>query len=644
MSRIFERNRSLPALVRRFPTPAQVAAISAALPLCEPAHAPEVATRLIELAIAPPVGSWPRGRARRAHADLALTEVVRQWNCIPEDLRAVALGVGRGRWVQAVESLLTSPHAHDRQNVALLARDARDQALAPALCTLLTDPDPTVLRLVDEAMAVWARDHIASDAVDEAVAHALRTYPVHRSAALIEVAVARLNAAVLAGPPSPLKEWFVADHADLTPLQAALRRGKGAVIRLRAFEWLTNPRVRAAAIDRLARASGPEDHEAVLSVSFLAERPTRAAGLSLLFPAPKPGMSVALPSLPDRAQFERLSVAARRGLARFVSIGRCPFTWSLRALEPSLTDADPLVRLSAAHAAPIRLLHDFCFDPDPAVGASATLRLSDRPTTLGEGERATLDRLKRSPHARVREIAALSAPGELEDTPLSRARWRLRLNKDRSEALGALRTVLRSGDVSDRSAAVRLIRTLNLIDLFEGELVQLCEPRLGPAMSHAASAAVTALGSIGTTQSQEALLRAVEHQDERVRANAAEAIGVRTLRREFPTQEAVPALLELKRASHHRVSSSSLRALADAGLDPEAPAAVCRLMRDPEPVRRAAGAWAASRLLAEPKILGAAWFEVARGLRERAQDPEPGVSRRAALALARIGVTTEEVE
>lgn len=572
---------------------------------------------------------------------MALTEVARRWEWIPRDQRGVAARVGAGRWAEVTRALLTSSLAAERCAVAMLAQDLGDLALVPSLCTLLADSEPQVIEAANSALLAIAGSGASSGAIDAAIADALRSFSSHRSRALVELALERLGPDVLTpsdaeAVESPLRTWFHDDQTDISPLQAALRRGRSRTLRTRAFEWLVHPRVRIAAIDRLAQPAPTAEHAAVLNLAPLALRPSRAAAMHLLFSGSAHAAGCVLPR-PE--EIHLLPASARQGVTWFLRNGRASAVFSLRRLEPMLCDSDEATRLAAVRAAPLRLLRDFCFDPSAPVAISAMTTLVEQPTRIDAQDRDLLSRLRAAPAPRVRELAGEWAPSPGVDAPLTRVRWRLALRRDRDATISALRRELVDATPSARPGVIALLRGLDLITPFENELAELCRLPAGELEDRTVSAAVAAIGTASTARSSEIIRAALEHPSPRVRANAIESAGVNS-RAASPLLE-TQALLELKSSSEHRVAATAIRVLGQLGLDPSTPADACRMMRDSAALRRASGTWAASRLLAEPKTLGTWWYELARELRERLEDPEPKVARRAALALSRLGLGKE---
>lgn len=640
VSRNFERNASRRGLISRFPSPVRAVALSSALPLAGEAGVHELAVALIHAARSPR-HPWFR-RSREHHADIALTEIARRWEWIPPDLRPVAARVGVGRWAEVTRSLLTSPHAAERRAVAMLAHDLGDLTLVPSLCTLLADAEPQVIESANSALLAIAGSGASSSAIDAAIADALRSFSSHRSRALVELALERLGPDVLApgdpsADPSPLRAWFHDGQTDMSPLQAALRRGRSRTLRTRAFEWLVHPRLRIASIDRLAQPAPLPEHAAILGLGALALRPSRAAAMHLLFNGSAQAVRCVLPA-PE--ELHLLPPQARRAVTWLLRDGSAPAVVSLRMLEPMLGDTDEVNRLAAVHTAPIRLLRDFCFDPSPPVAVGAITRLIERPTRLEAAERRVLSRLHAAPSPHVRELARQWETPHSVDDPLTRMRWRIAISRDPDAAVSALRRELVDAHPLARPGVIALLRALDLIAPFEAELAEFCRLPSGELEDRTTSAAVAALGTASTSRAAEIIRAALEHPSPRVRANAIEC-GGQTSRTAKASLLDTPALVELKSAPEHRVAATAIRVLGQRGLDPSAPADACRMMRDSAALRRASGTWAASRLLAEPKMLGTWWYELARELRERLEDPEPKVARRAALALSRLGLGQE---
>ncbi|MBS0191368.1 MAG: HEAT repeat domain-containing protein [Phycisphaerales bacterium] len=585
--------------------------------------------------------------------------------------------------------MATSQEAGTRLAVAELAGGGCDSTLAAVAVELLSDRDELVAAASEQALlrlallgadpesasladhptlgdhewagkarVAWTEaDH---DRVRSQVASAVRLLTEHRRDRVLLAALMLLDPG-RSGPGTPLGSWLRdREQSSHSFLRGFLRRDDSPLSRLRAWQWLGTTAVSGAAIDRLLNARALDEHEAVLAQWHLAANPAR---LWRLKRNEAPGRRLAQSELfPPVEIAERLSEEARRGVAGVAELSRLPADRRDALCESLLADQSRRVRHGATRACSSRLLADFCFDPDPDVARSATIRCSlaavaDAHAAPGsermELERKRLVPLARSPHAAVRAMA-LQDQEELCAAKAYTARARIAFRRaaaaDQGWVLERLRELL-AGNEEDRSLSLALARGLGLLSRLKEPLVSsvrhLLERRADPDVpARGLATAVTALAEIQGEEVRDLLDHAAESNDPRVRANAIDSM-VRRVRNgaETDSEPTQRLLIEFKEDQWHRIRGSAVRGLAVLGEKGATDAAamageqVLRMLEDARPMHRLAGAWVADRTLPgrdhrELKL----WPALVARLRSLAvTDLESRVRARAKLALARVG-------
>lgn len=558
------------------------------------------------------------GSSRRAHE--ARAALAACWSVLPTPAREGAKTIDANQWPEIVRPLATHQRPSLRAGVATLAADLLAAPLAPVVMGLLGDPDPNVRAQAERALVALA-DH----AVDRGTPDQRRALldVLHAPAAANvpsgRVAAALVRVAMSVSPEvadASLQRLADSGPAALTALQAALRRGDGDQLAVLALRWLPRDRLAAAAIDRLAQPHDTREWTDLLARSPLALRPARADRLRLLGRRPAPA--------PDLA---RLPDESRRRWAAWVLATAVPQPRADALLEPLLVDPDPLARLAGAHAASLRSAWDFAFDPDERVAASAARRLAP---TWTDRLRAAPPRaaiaLARSPHPSVRAIMTEAAEGAF----LSPA-WRQRLAHDPQGVRRTLADAL--ADPATARPAASAIATLGLAP-------DLVEPLAALARGPDPRAAATAIATLATAPAASAravVLEAAEHPDDRVRANAADALARWT--GEDPEAFVSPMWSIADGPDRaHRERANAARGLARSGEPLWAARRSVAFMESSVAVERAAGAWLGARLLgAYGGSPSPVWFDVLRALRGLEEDAHDLPRRRAMAGLARIG-------
>ncbi|MBX3389985.1 MAG: hypothetical protein KF691_11085 [Phycisphaeraceae bacterium] len=639
-------------------------------------------------------------RPSRRDPDRALGAIVRVWSHLPAEVRALAAVAGKGRWSKVTGTLATDQNPTTRRSVAELARGAGDPGLGGIACELLADQDEQVaagaeralcfLALVasDPALAAWT-DHANVGEHEEAsrvraqwsiadrericadLAMAVRGLATHRREGVLWGALLLLDPCVVRGSGpvggAQLARWITdREQSSHSFLRGLLRRDASPLSRLRAWQWLGTTAVTGAAADRVLAARTLDEHEALYSAWHLMLNPSRLAKFRQ---SERGAKAVAKAGLfPSPEVTERLSIEGRVGVAA-ISRGLGMAAGARDGVcEPLLSDPEPTVRLGASIACSSRMLGDFCLDACQDVARSAALRASfaaipDASRSPGaervEQERARLRILAKSPHEQVRRLAItdleLLCDGGSLGTALgaaSRVAYRRALESDRAWVLERLRAMLSQSEES-RSLALQLARKLGVvIELRDPVLAEirrmLREPMSSAAPARSLATAVATLREFPGEEPLRLLKESSAFSDQRVRANALDALAIRARDGiDSNTNEAASTLLEFKEDSWHRVRGSAVRGLELIGIRASEVGSresiigeqLLKMLEDSRPQHRLAGAWVADRTLPgrtlrEMKL----WPNMMARLRALAlTDLEPRVRMRAKMALMRSG-------
>ncbi|MCW5777038.1 MAG: hypothetical protein KIS87_11415 [Phycisphaeraceae bacterium] len=647
---------------------------------------------LIELALIPGRAS----SARREVAAAALVEVARTWRRFGPCLRRISLAAGRGRWQDALRTVVADSDPAARYAAVRVAQESGDPALASLLADMLGDPDRRIavaagvglLRLCVRASGVESRallgsdapadvlarpmDPGAPDAVDEAdelagiVARCMAGASIRRTRQLTLCALVLLPRPFEADRLGPGRARLASelrssdDHAGV---RAALRRSDSAVARRLALWWVADRVVAPVALERLSRAESVAEHEAVLRSWHLLMRPARRQRVRRMQVRTRPiegaveSRSRVVASggvLPDGASLCRLSAAARAGVAAFVDALALDETTRAAALGPFVTDPEPSVRFAAARAASSSDLPDYCLDPDPIVARTATLLWSavgappSGPRPSDAARRRFAGRLCLSPHRCVRLIAEADRDrlDPLDpDSAASRLAARRLLAANPDELVSMLRGLLVQAAEAPRLRALGVVRRFGLHARVADALLTLAAGGAG-ATDREIATAVAALGDAGAPpRAAETLRSCLAHPDDRVRANAVEALA-RRMRRERTdfaapksVAQAAVSFIEFKADGHHRVRANALRAMLAFGDSHAAAGELVGMLRDERPGHRLAAAWLASRALTIDgrTSVGRRWTELASQVVQMARgESDERVRRRATACAARV--------
>lgn len=400
-----------------------------------------------------------------------------------------------------------------------------------------------------------------------------------------------------------------APRARVAVLGEILAKSQEGVIQTQLDWWVGIPTVSREALNGLKQIS---KHGRVLAhAENLIPRQTRLAVLSgesslaLQQVAERytPAMIGSIAS--DEAQAPELRVALLADLVGHGALAlRSLALRHLIALADRVEDAERVVE---------RYLHD----PSPELARTAMQWLIPHAR-----DRRVVHRALRSPHTEVRSLAGgLLAPGLF--TQLCRE-WRSmtadqRLQKGRalykldSRLVDRLNKLLGGTSLDQRLLAIGMIRELQLCSLFEPKLIELVDT----SDKRAASAAVAALGDLNTKASRQAVVRALKHENGRVRANAVEALGVPR----HPTH--AKHLLRLTGEGHNRVRANAIASLIGTSFASKAEASLRTMLADQREKHRLSAIWVAKSQHVEsvaPRLVELASSDPSIVIRERAHE------------------------
>lgn len=657
-------------LVRRLPENQRLAAISAALAVCDPAEAELLGVDLVELSL--------EGQSR-GRAEAGLAEVIRRWDRLPGSAREAARAAGRGRWAAAVRDLAATGNIACRDACLSLFESLADADLVFVLPMLVGDSEGAIARRADRlllatteaavdmpgAMLGQSADAAASPASDAApsrdsfdpprvtpdrlvplLADSAETWETHQSRAVMLALTLLLAADDVRwriGSAGARLDRVIEQHEHAaTALRGTLRWSKSPAARLAAWRGLgTRPELAAACVDRVAWASDIADHEAVCARAALLARNARRSTWSKIAVRTRPGTSTLAEGgpVPDRAAFEQMNEPARAGVASLVAAMGGTAEAKRAAREPALADPSGRVRLAAVAHSPSDELIDWVHDADESIAHAAALRWSMAGIRPGRSKtparaRRVMRTLTRSPHAALRRWSAQESrriDPWAGDGAWSRVSARQALAADAKGFMRELAARCIGGEVADRIAALSLVRPMRLSE----EMVSVLERAAGDSDDRVAATAARALEGCELPKAADIVRALLGHRDGRVRSNAAEALAGAAR----PARDLPGVLVELQHDAHHRVRGSAVREGVRVGGEAarEAVESLKALIADRSVPNRLAGVWAADRVI-EAEPMRSARDDLAAMLAVLAtDDADPGVRRRAAMASRRLG-------
>jgi hypothetical protein len=502
--------------------------------------------------------------------------------------------------------------------------------------------------------AVRTRDASLAKALAPALHGSIESFDVHRSRAVVEAVWMLLASPARAHALGRHAQALVASlQSGAAPSRSAartvLRTGVQPWMRARAMSWLIEPSLRAAAIERLARAEHVGEHEHVLELDHLLLRASRARALKLIRPVIKahsnsvPGTTQvsavrkfdAGGPIPSREQIGVLSARAARGLPRWAASLDMNNADRARALEPLLSSEDPWARHAAARVLEGTELTDYLLDHDPRVARLAAWRWSMAGLTssssgvrAGDEARSRLAaRMARSPVVIVR-TTAVDQCARFDPTlwhqPLARVTARRWLSRDRGALVGLFAEALSSDNQQRRLGAAIGADQLGLgVELFDPLAKSI---RMLRSHDPVAAASVRALSRCAhDNRVPEVIDEAMVHPDARVRSNALEGVA-----RWMPGR-LERAGDELLHDAAHRLRAAAVRAfMTEPKRATIARSALLAMLRDDRVMHRVSGSWVAARC---------GVVDVAGLLNELASgDPDRSVRTRAAWSLRRLSL------
>lgn len=496
--------------------------------------------------------------------------------------------------------LASSPIQDEWRTGLALAIETPMPELLPALAGLSTqDPadraDAAAAML--PALAAAIRSAPTSDAMHEralaaciaAADQAARERRQHMLAALLLLLTPPACAGAR-GPAAP--RWIEhADEAARLAARAAIKSLPGPAGAAAAWQLLAIPTFRRAAIDRLAAADSHDEFRALQDRAHLGCRPARARAVA----ADAKRLTHLLRTdqdLPSPAVVSRVGLADR---ARPEQI------------EPMIAGTGPAARLAAARAARGELLLDTALDHHAPIAAFAASRLAFDPAAVSRefpvDRPAASDLLRRSPHEPVRVLATRALDPRTVAAESTRVRRRFQTHP--AETLSMLAERIESDEPAAAIRAVTLAARLGLTE----PLLHALASATASAHHAVAAAAARALGACAAPGASALLAACLTHADPRVRANAAEAEGIRARRRGLHT----PNLDGLLDDHDHRPASTALRVRIAAGAAPaDTGDRLKAMLTSPVAERRFAGLWLTDRAARELKpTLGRAWADLA---------------------------------
>jgi hypothetical protein len=524
-------------------------------------------------------------------------------------------------WPELSGAARSAVLAHLGQRVhALIARlresrdpaDRRASAFLAVAC--LTNPD--VARMSgdssDPDFEFALSEMGLSSEIDAALATAASEFTEQRLHSVLDV-IARV--AHCAGP---RLRAFLADESQAAhlPLRAAAKSLPLEVQHQRAVLWLAIPSLAALARMRLQTPRSLDDKRLALEQShYLLARYRERAARRLDEP------SSLLVGADDLAELEP---SARLGQIRWIERLNLKDARKLELLTVCLADPEARVRFGAVAAlsrmSPTKqvdeTLVDFAYDSDERVACEALAALADAQTPARRRFHAPVfDRLQRSPHARVRLLAASvrsefdpwAEPDDCWSCPVAA---RMRLTEQPLEFLIELRREYQVSGAEHRIRLLGLAARLGVLDRLESELI---DAAVG-ADERLASKAALLLPRVDSPDVRAVLNASIDDGPARVRANAVEGLAIAC-----PTDERLDGF-----ASHSipRLRANVIRHfLRTRPHAPESERNLAEMLTDPRPAHRLSALWVAER--------SPVFNLVARIADMTRSDPDPQVHARA---------------
>ncbi len=425
----------------------------------------------------------------------------------------------------AARLLLDSANVSDREAAAVTLCLRRSPMGAKELARLAGDDSSSVRdRAVESLLTLGRSTPVRSslwDAMDRALAQL-----ADRVMDLPDRAVLRAALPLLANPGAHLSRILNdGEHPANFVFRSLVRRGgaemgAGELIRL-----LRMDAVAPAALDALQSAAvTTDDWAGALSATHLLLAPGRGTRIRRLPERDK--------QLPTGAIIGELPHSALRSLPRWINANNWQGKGLTQVIDRLVGCEDPTARASLLvqfrqTKRPDKMIHDalqdLSLDRCPSVSRSALLSILDEDS---KKLRTLVRRQLRSPSQANRICAAQTLRrrdpfAQLDrDDPLADATaLRRALKRDRAATLDALRVAIGGGAATRRIRAISLAIRVEAAPDCELELLSTAASR-DPKL---AASAVVALGRLTSQAAVQAVRACLQHDDDRVRANAVEA-------------------------------------------------------------------------------------------------------------------------
>ncbi|MEM7228677.1 MAG: HEAT repeat domain-containing protein [Planctomycetota bacterium] len=533
----------------------------------------------------------------------AVIAVVKVFHRLDEDGRVLVRRSTRAV-APTLESVIEAGGVQAAANALELIRDRADPGLCPLVTGLLESPvsdlNVGAASVLFELVRPWTErpaerrwDEAVRRQLDDAVAIALETYRKHRS-------VDALRAAALLAPwAGPKLEVLLSeeDHPATLAMRGLAERQAFPDVRRNLLRWLSTPELARSVARWMHTAATPDAFDEVLSAGHLLMNPDRRRAVRRI--------DRALHCIPGPTVVPHISPERQRDLARWLEA--LPISARHRASRAQVmfSTAHPIVRLRLwprlmSDKASVRdATINRALNGNDAVTARVAMRRAlrqpviadDMLTALIAGGTAAVTQ-RALVRAAQQHLPAFIASFERFDAPQRRVLGRSWLRDDRSAFLDMMRRSLVDSAPARADGLIRLARELRLISDIETELVALTE---SPSMRLAASA-VIALADGASSSRLHALRAATQHANDRVRANAVEALAsVATQSHSAALHpRAARWLAALQSDANNRLRANAILALVR-GREAQAAAALKTMLTDDRPLHRVSAIWVASR-------------------------------------------------
>jgi hypothetical protein len=503
-----------------------------------------------------------------------LAALIGAWDHLPVDHKRYVQDLAAPAWEDICTSLADDPLVRNRFGLMAAVGEGPVVQGATVAVALLADRDATVADAAERALselARLARSAALTDAERERVLtsmdRAIETFDAHRRTGVLRTAI-RLAPLAAGSPGARARQAWMNDptHPAHLVLRGIIKRGDDPALRWCAWSWLKYDALAPACIERLGQRSDASTYEQVLTRWPLLLHSARTGAMVKA----RMTQTQAAAMLPRLADADRLPAAARIGLVKMIE--RAPIdgrlkdaAWAARLGDPELPVRVSLVRACALAARPSSVLMDLMFDVDPRVAqlaASAVLARGAGESIVASDRQRLAGAVARSTHAGLRRLGEQLEQGRLQP-------------------------------------GLRLEQLQQIIDAFVGA------GAAASSLSRRAASAALAMGKSTEPGALEAIGRCLSVADDRVRANAVEALTVRA-RRAGGTEidQIADTLLDCAIDAQHRVRANAARGLillgasrgASSELTTTGRRTLGEMLTDARPMHRVAGLWLTERV------------------------------------------------